>query len=342
MRGREFAYNNLTLLALLALLSQSKTGKRCKKKAKAERRELIRRLPSNAKVRAIAGDRRLKTFNAASIIDLSACRLAGASPGPISKLKNMATSYDERSLAFFGVEFPPDLGLRLPDLATKLHESLKPDNVAFRAGQIYTFQWQSIDQIFIINHNKIAWHSLGLKAWRDRLPACSDAVALALDTLGVTTLKRIGFKLVAFRPQAMSHAELGDLFFDSFVGSRDRWTQVIDRPNDPMIQMSGERDSFKVVLHVSAMNCEQAQASFIAMPGLDAFDYPRLASSRIERFYDRLGEGAFLWVDVDLFHEQSAASEAREFIEKSLSAAVETIEKAWRTLQSKPIMERNE
>jgi hypothetical protein len=240
----------------------------------------------------------------------------------------MSHPYDNYALTFFAADFPVDFGNRLPGCAAALHAAAKPDDVLFRNGSAYTFQWWKQKRIAILQNipsTRIAFQTLGLDVWRNGLKDFKGQSQLAASEFGATVIKRIGFKVVVFFPQSMTHDEMSDLFFGTFLSQVEEWQQVCDSPTDPMIQMHGNVDGMKLQLFITSMNTEQAMSTLTQSASLDRYVKNHVDDPTAIDFTRKLLVSPSFMVDLDLSKEAAAVSELTEFFDRSLQAADKVI-----------------
>jgi hypothetical protein len=68
----------------------------------------------------------------------------------------------------------------------------------------------------------------------------------------------MGFKAVAFLPLGMTHAEMCDLLFGSFLLPASDLQDIANEPEDALVQIHSSYKNMKTVLVVAPMTVEQA------------------------------------------------------------------------------------
>ena len=249
----------------------------------------------------------------------------------------MSLNYENQSLVFFAVDYRTDLGLRLPAAANDLYNLVKPDDVRFHVGLNYTFQWFGKKKIFVVSHNRITSQTIGVATWKQESDNFISMTTSTLKKLEVTELKRIGFKLIAFVPQTMSHAELSDLFFGSFLAPMDEWDGVCQKPNDPFLQLGGERNGMKFLASLTAQTQDQIRSSIQASQNFDHFSKPQQIEPSILEFVVQASNNPCLMLDIDLFREDGTIDDVGQFGKQALKNAEEIVRSCVAKLQSKEI-----
>lgn len=236
----------------------------------------------------------------------------------------MSQTYDSYALTFFAADFPLDFGNKLPGCAAAFHATSKPDEVQFRSATSYTFQWWKQKKFAILQSipsTRIAFQTLGLDVWRDGLKDFKEYTKLVASELGAAELKRIGFKVVVMFQQSMTHDEMSDLFFGTFLSQKEEWQNVCDSPTDPMIQMSGIVEGMKLVLVVTSQSPDQALAQVTALASLDRYVKNHVEDSTALDFAKKIVVNPSFMVDLDLSKDKIQVSEFEEFVDTSLRAA---------------------
>ena len=251
----------------------------------------------------------------------------------------MLQDHSNRICTYFAVDFEPHLGTRVGNAAQKIYERLSPQEVAASTPLRYAFCWPSERWILMFNVRRIAWQSLGLAQWSENLDKHVDTIRVALETIGVRTFKRIGFKVTAYLPMQMSHHELCNLMFGSFLASSDELEKVFGQGADPLLHVEGEREGFKYSLFVSPMNPEQIANNFRQNKNLEHFLTDKFLDTAVKDFQERITSADCLFFDIDLFQNNLSAERLNQFVSESLKQAERTADVCVRCLRSQPIEE---
>jgi len=160
-----------------------------------------------------------------------------------------------------------------------------------------------------------------------------DSAFAALD---VSTVHRAGFKVVAYLPLQMNHAEASDLMFGSFLAEKDMLSLVLGERLDPLVLIEAEFSGFKYVLQLTALTPEQASRTFLGLANLDKFVDQRLIDTSVKEFHDRIAHADCMLFDLDLFQNEVPAAKLREFAKSALDCAETIAENCMRHLCSQP------
>ena len=245
----------------------------------------------------------------------------------------MLESHSKRICTFFAVDYHPQIGY-----ATKLSEAVQSIQGKLNAphwgfGQA-AYVLRNPEQRFLLtmDFRRIGCQTLYLDTWEKGLDDYGSLVRMALDKIGIKTVKRLGFKTVAFLPLGMSHAEMCDLVFGSFLLPASDLQDIANDPEDALVQIHGSYKNMKTVLVVAPMTVEQAARQFMATPNLEHFIEPKLLDTGAKEFRDRLDSDCF-FVDVDMFRTDAQVSDLPFFLKDSLQGALHLSEQAVRRLR---------
>jgi hypothetical protein len=248
----------------------------------------------------------------------------------------MLEKYADRSRTFFAADYEPQLGNELADVAKEIRENHKPDSVKL-GTKSYNFGWPSKRQVCILNPTRIALQTLGLSAWKENQSTLESMIRAAVKRLGIDKFKRLGFKVSTFIPLSMTHAEMCELMFGSFLSSKDKLEQICGRSIDPLVQIEGEHGDMRYILVISPMTAEQITRGLSVTPNLDLFLEDKYLDTGVKDFLGRVQQSDAFHFDIDLFRRDVGASTLKEFLKSSMEKADLIAEACVRNLQSKPI-----
>jgi len=251
----------------------------------------------------------------------------------------MLKDHSTRICSYFAVDFEPCLDARVAEAAEKIRAQFKPQEINARVPFSYLFRWPSQRYLATLDVRRFACQSLGLTPWNDNLTKHLDMIKVGLDTVRATEFARIGFKVSAYLPLSMSHAELSDLMFGSFLASAQDLDCIFGEHVDPLLQMHGEKDGFKYVLTVTPMNPEQIANNFRQHGNLEHFLEDRFLDTAVKRFQEDITSSDCLYFDIDLFQQKVSPDRLREFAKSSLAQAERMADMCVRFLRSQPIVQ---
>lgn len=235
----------------------------------------------------------------------------------------MLDKQPNRVLTFFAADFGTQLGPNVAAAAQRAYTSFDPLHTNFVPLVQYKMVGKDGRRIFTLTHNRAAWGTLGFDAWTGNQEACISIITEIRNELGVEIYNRLGFKVVAYMNLEMSHDEMCDLMFESFLLSKRDLNGVFGEARDPLIQIEGNYEEFDYVAIVAPMNREQMSKSMMSLPNISDFRAEKNArlDSGVMTFHDEVVRHDSLVFDVDFFQRDVAVSRLRQFARESSSAA---------------------
>ena len=249
----------------------------------------------------------------------------------------MLSKHPNRVCTFFAVDYEPRPGVKLAETAESIYAKHAPLRGGVTGEIEYAFGWPDERTLMVLNFGRIAWQTLGLSEWQDSLQEHVAVTKGALDSIGVTEFKRIGFKVQAYLSLGMSHAELNQLMFGSFLMPMEELDGVCGEPSDALVQLHGRKDDFEYALLLSGMSNEQISKSFLAISRLEFFLGDKFLDTTIKDFHDYLVKTDGLYFDLDLYRRAAPADTLEEFARSSLATSDHFAEACVQRLQSQPI-----
>jgi hypothetical protein len=189
--------------------------------------------------------------------------------------------------------------------------------------------------LLVLAHNRFLAQSLSLHSWHKNLEAIGWALHAGLEAMGVKELKRIGFKASAFLPVKLSHRDIKDLMFESFLAPRAQFTPICGDVEDLLLQVHGEYKGMKAVLVLAPVTQEQSIQALMQTPNLEMFLEPKLLDTGVLDFRNRL-DGDSFYVDIDLSKTETVPDAVPAFLAEGLATAEEIVESTVRRLRSMP------
>lgn len=249
----------------------------------------------------------------------------------------MLSKHADRVCTFFAVDFEPHLGAKLGTVAEQIHAERKPAKTSIAAPVSYTFAWPDDRILMILGFQRIAWQTLGLSAWGEKLEEHASVMKSALNALEVEKFNRIGFKVEGYLPLGMSHAELSQLMFGSFLVPAEELHDVCEEVDDPLVRMEGKRNGLQCLVTLCAMNTEQVSRQFLHVNNLEHFIQHKLLDTTVKDFHDGITRDDCFYFDIDLFDRDVSADTLDSFMKTSLATCEEIANASVRRLQSQPV-----
>ena len=207
--------------------------------------------------------------------------------------------------------------------------------------QTYMFRCPERRLLVVLSPSRLFLQTLGLSPWADAMEEHLRLALASLKALGVTQLKRVGFKILAYLPLQMSHAELCRLMFGSFLAPIEELREVFGDPLDPSVHLEGKYGESEYVVEFTPVTTEQAKARCQGIPNVDHFVTEKFAGSPVREFLDRVCQSDSLVFDVDLFRKDLPVDKLGQFLSTSLQDAKRIAEATVARLQSRPIAKGN-
>ena len=246
----------------------------------------------------------------------------------------MLEENSERICTVFVADYEPEIGFatKLSDAAEAVQAKFAAPHWACGAGG-YLLRKPKDRLLFNLDFRRVFCQTLGLEIWKKGHDDYGSLVRIVLEKVGVKSLKRVSFKISAYLLLGMSHAEMTDLFFGSFLLPAKELEIVCGKPDDAYVLLHGRQKNMKLHLTVNPMTVEQAAQQFMATPNLEHFLEPQFLDTGVKEFKDRLAAPC-LFLDVDLFRNDCPVTDLPFFIKDSLEGAQQICEQAVLRLKS--------
>jgi len=233
----------------------------------------------------------------------------------------MLREHSDRVLTFFSATFELRIGFlsRLYKAAEALQNSIKARHWSIGRGAML----RDIDRnmLFMLDHQNLAAQALAYLAWESRVDELSPAFREALKGMDVKKVKRAGFKTVAYIPTDMTHPEMVELLFGSFLPPPNEFEAICGQTNDALVQLHGVREGMSYIVTVAPMTVEQATGSFQAWPNFEHYlDDPKWFDDRLKLIREKITSSDCLYVDVDVSKMDVDPTELSFFMQNSLKA----------------------
>lgn len=145
-------------------------------------------------------------------------------------------------------------------------------------------------------------------------------MTLALNKMDVTRTKRPGLQVTVQLPLDMTHAEMVDLLFGSYLVDRAGLSQVHGSMNDALIQLHGTCGDIKTQTTIAPQTIEQSRRTFLATGDLDAFVEPKYLDTCVKEHYDRISRDCLSLV-IDMSKDDVAVGDLRSTLQSGLEGA---------------------
>jgi len=188
-----------------------------------------------------------------------------------------------------------------------------------------------------IGLKRLFWQFLGLSQWRDNLAEYVDISNMAVEKLGVRKFGRVGFKIMAFIPLGMTHAEMSRLMFGSYLAEHDDLAPVLGEIEDPYVQFHGKRADLDYSLTLTAMTKANITSTFGQIPNIANFLEDKYLDDSLREFHDRISAQEAFFFDVDFSQSDVPSQNLAKFLSSSITEAELLTEACVGHLQAKPL-----
>ena len=222
----------------------------------------------------------------------------------------MLTDYSDRTMTFFAADYEPQVAYarKLADAAEAMQSVLQTPSWIHALGQ-YALRDPGKRLVAVVGHGRVFWEVIGTAPFEKTLTATTSTIMAALNALGVKRLKRVGYKTITFAPLSMTHPEICELMFGSFLPDASVLEPVCGRPNDMAVQLHTRYREMRLVLNVLPQTAEQVRTVLFAQPNLDLLLDNRYTDTGIRDFLNIIQHDC-LTVDVDVYREDGETPQA--------------------------------
>ena len=199
----------------------------------------------------------------------------------------MLSEHADRIRTGFAVDFEPQFGVTVAKAADEVYRKYKPAEAGSQPLVAYVYRWPEERRFLVIAQQRVVWETLGLSAWRDHLDDHTAVVRTVLNAVGAKRLKRIGFRVMAYLPLHLSHAEMIDLLFGSFLASRQDLEGVGGDVTDSLVHLEGKHHGLEYMLWINPSTRQQVSEGFLASPNLDLFIQRKFLDPGVKDFHEQ-------------------------------------------------------
>ena len=226
-----------------------------------------------------------------------------------------------RSVCYCTIDFKPrvDFARRLVDLASEVERKINTD-IWHATAEKYVFRVLDEQYLYVFEDRRIFCQCLGLSGWADHLDQHMAIIETGLKALGVDRIRRAGFLVQSWFHLGMTHAEICDLMYGSFLPSISELTPIFGKPEDLLFQVHGSDKGIKARTTLAPQTSEQAVETFMRTANLEAFLQNKFLDTRVKDFHDSLATDN-LFVELDFHLQDFPAHSLGSFVRDSLERA---------------------
>ncbi len=224
---------------------------------------------------------------------------------------------------YLAVDFARDFAIyaKLADAAARLRDQLDIDDGAqFDRG--YVLRDYAHTRLISITAQRLSIASLGFATWDNPEPT-GRAVQAAVEALGVTTIKRVGFQTNAHLVLNMSHAELTNLVEACYLVPETAFAHLCGTPDNVLIHLYGNYGQTKTRLGIVPQTAVQAYSTFRTVNAqiIDALQFgDATANAAIAQFGSRISQD-LLFLELDQYRQDILRDAIPAFLNDAIGAA---------------------
>jgi hypothetical protein len=208
-----------------------------------------------------------------------------------------------------------DYIVRLSAAAAAVLPRFNADIWGWRNGNLVALPDPARRRVLTLTFNAVQFQTLGLEPWTDRAGENIDILRVALNELGIRDLKRVAFSCKTYLDLKMTHSEIVDAAFGSFLAHRMELADVSPNITDLLVRLFGTEGRDKFDLLLAPQTVEELKNDFWSWPHLDAFNEPKAQTSAVHNFFANLNpDRASLTVECGVFREMINVDEAMNFL----------------------------
>lgn len=237
------------------------------------------------------------------------------------KTTSVLRLHADHAVTIFSAHCEPQIAYarKLPNIVEAVLKRNKAPHWASTAQQ-YTIRETNKKFFYHFDHQVFFCQTLGLDPWVANLDDHIDVMSLAFSKMDVTRIKRLGFQVTIQLPLEMSHSEMCDLMFGSYLVGHEELSATYGKMDDVLLQLYGSYKGIKSQTTIAPQTVEQSRKTFLATPNLDAFVEPKYLDTCIKEHYDRISKEC-LSLAIDMSKEDVAVSALRKTLQDSFEGA---------------------
>lgn len=231
--------------------------------------------------------------------------------------------YADHAVTHFAASFEPQIAYakKLPGLAEAVLKRSKAPHWS-ATSEKYLIRETNKKFFYHFDHQVFLCQTLGLDPWLANFDDHIDVMSLAFNKMEVTRIKRLGFQITIHLPLEMSHPEMCDLLFGSYLVDRAGLSAIYGRMEDLLLQLHGSYKGIKSQTTIAPQTVEQSRRTFLSTGNLEAFVEPKFLDTCIKEHYERISKECLSLV-IDMSKGDTAVSVFRSTLKDSLEGAQE-------------------
>ena len=142
------------------------------------------------------------------------------------KASSVLRLHADRAVTYYSAHFDPQItyAKKLPNIADTVMKRSRPHWAS--TAEKYMIRETNKKFIYHFDHQIFFCQTLGLDPWIANFDDHVEVMSIAFSKMDVTRMKRLGFRVSIQLPFEMSHLEMCDLLFGSYLVQREELTAI--------------------------------------------------------------------------------------------------------------------
>jgi hypothetical protein len=237
------------------------------------------------------------------------------------KTPSTLRSHADHAVAFFVAHFDPQIAYakKLPNIVEAALKKSKAPHWESTAER-YRIRDTNKKYLYHFDHQLFYCQTLGLDPWIANLDDHIEIMSTAFSKMDVTRIKRLSFQVSIQLPLEMSHSELCDLMFGSYLVDREELSTTYGKIDDVLLHLYGNYKGIKTQTTIAPQTVEQSRKSFLSAGNLDAFVEPKFIDTCIKEHYERISKDCLSLI-IEMIKEDVPVSALRSSLDHSFEGA---------------------
>lgn len=211
---------------------------------------------------------------------------------------------------------------KLPSIAAELKKLVKEKDQWAWSGNCNNVTFRVSDRhIVAAAFNGFLAISLGVEEWRNNSAITNEMANLYMRGMGAAEMTRMSFRTRSWFDVGMSHAEMCDSFFGSFLARRTQLEEAVPDISDLMLQLHGQTATDKSEVNLFPQTAEQARTTVRNFEGVDAFADQQMRSTPVTGMITAI-RGPLLLVDSMVHLSDIPASNVHPFMGRCAASSL--------------------
>lgn len=230
---------------------------------------------------------------------------------------SLLRSHADRAVTVFWAQFDPQIAYvkKLSNVVEAVLKKSKATHWASTAEK-YLIRETNKKFLYVFDHQIFYCQTLGLDPWIAHLDDHIEVMLTAFSKMEVTRVKKLVFQVIIQLPLEMSHSELCDLVFRSYLVDREELTAIHGKMDDVLLQLHGNYKGIRSQTILAPQTIEQSRMSFLSTGNLELFVEPKFIDTCVKEHYERISIDC-LHLRLEMVKEDVAISALRSSLDDS-------------------------